>query len=271
MTEKELRQKYASVMLGWKGRKESDGSHKAIIDLYNSQKKLPRGYKVKYTDQWCATTVSAAAIKAGLTAIIPVECSCPQMIELAKAMKIWQEKDNYTPKLGDIVLYDWQDNGIGDNTGVPDHIGVVTEVNSKSFTVTEGNKNDCVCDRVMAINGRYIRGFICPNFSSLATKEEPKKNTTAATITTAAKQKVEAAKKFNKSLAGTYEVTASDYLNLRYGAGTSKGIITKLKSGKKVKNYGYYTEVNGVKWLYVMVSINGVTHTGFCSSQFLKK
>ena len=32
-------------------------------------------------------------------------------------MGCWQENDAYVPSPGDAILYDWQDNGIGDNTG----------------------------------------------------------------------------------------------------------------------------------------------------------
>ena len=41
----------------WLGKNEADGSHKAIIDIYNAHKPLAQGYKVKYTDSWCATFV----------------------------------------------------------------------------------------------------------------------------------------------------------------------------------------------------------------------
>ena len=44
-----------------------------------------------------------------------------------------------------------------------------------------------------------------------------------------------------------------------------------LPNGTKVRNYGYYTLTGGVKWLYVQVSHNGVTYTGFMSSQYLRK
>ena len=60
MTESEKRQSVVQVMRGWIGRKESDGSHKAIIDIYNNHKPLAQNYKVKYTDSWCMTTASAA-------------------------------------------------------------------------------------------------------------------------------------------------------------------------------------------------------------------
>ena len=97
MTEKEIRSKVVEIAKGWLGCKESDGSHKKIIDTYNACKPLPRSYAVKYTDAWCATFASAVGIKAGLTDIIPRECSCNQFIQLAKNMGIWVENDAYTP------------------------------------------------------------------------------------------------------------------------------------------------------------------------------
>ncbi|MFR7474707.1 hypothetical protein [Frisingicoccus sp.] len=117
MTEKEIRSKVVEIAKGWLGCKESDGSHKKIIDTYNACKPLPRSYAVKYTDAWCTTFASAVGIKAGLTDIIPRECSCNQFIQLAKNMGIWVENDAYTPSAGDMILYDWDDNGVGDNTG----------------------------------------------------------------------------------------------------------------------------------------------------------
>ena len=57
----------------WLGLKESDGSFKVIIDTYNGHKPLARGYKLKYTDEWCAGFASACAIACGATDIIPTE------------------------------------------------------------------------------------------------------------------------------------------------------------------------------------------------------
>ena len=93
MTEKELREKYVDGIIEWVGMDRAKGTHKPIIDLYNSQKPLPRGYKVTYKDAYCATTTSAGAIKAGLQDIIPIECSCSKVIEIAKKMGIWEEND----------------------------------------------------------------------------------------------------------------------------------------------------------------------------------
>lgn len=146
------------------GVKEGTVLHHKIIDRYNSRKPLPRGYAVKYTDPWCATFISYLAIVMGYTDIIPVECGCPQMITLAKQMGIWVEDDSYVPKPGDIPLYDWQDSGVGDNTGTADHIGIVEKVVGNMETVIEGNYQDSVKRRELAVNGRYIRGYIVPRY-----------------------------------------------------------------------------------------------------------
>ena len=47
----------------WLNKNEKDNSFKEIVDIYNSHKPLARGYKVKYTDEWCAAFISAVAIK----------------------------------------------------------------------------------------------------------------------------------------------------------------------------------------------------------------
>ena len=151
----------------WIGLRENNGGHKAIIDLYNAHKPLARGYKVKYTDEWCATFVSAVAIKCGATDIIPTECSCGRMIQLMQQMGIWIEDESKTPPLpGDILMYDWGDNGRGDNKGWPDHVGYVDSVKDGIITVIEGNLNNGVARRTIAVNGRYIRGYGRPKYKT---------------------------------------------------------------------------------------------------------
>lgn len=179
MTELEVRQKYINILYNWykQGLKESNGSHMTIINIYNAHKPLAQGYKVKSTDSWCATTVSAAAVKAEqetslkYTSIIPTECSCPRQVALFKKLGEWQENDAYVPTIGDVIYYDWQDNGIGNNTGTPDHVGVVYSVSAGWITVIEGNKADAIGLRRIAVNGKYIRGFGVPKYSKLASNK----------------------------------------------------------------------------------------------------
>ena len=148
----------------WLGKNEADGSHKEIIDIYNAHKPLARGYKVKYTDSWCATTISALAIECNATDIIPTECGCGEMIKLCQEHGIWVEDDAYIPAPGDILFYDWQDSGKGDNKGWPDHVGIVESVAGSIITVIEGNYKDAVSRRTIGVNAMNIRGYAVPKY-----------------------------------------------------------------------------------------------------------
>lgn len=160
--------KYASKVVAqakvWLGKKESDGSFKEIIDTYNKHKPLARGYAVKYTDNWCATFVSAVAIKLGYTDIIPTECGCEKMIELFKAGGNWVEDESATPGIGWFLFYDWQDNGIGDNKGWSEHVGIIESVVNGIITVIEGNYSESVKRRTLSVNSKYIRGYGVPKY-----------------------------------------------------------------------------------------------------------
>lgn len=95
------------------------------------------------------------------------------------------------------------------------------------------------------------------------------KNETVATKTT---QKIATgtAQKLSKSLAGTYKVTASS-LNVRNNAGTKAEKMVAIPKDTEVKNFGYYSEDNGTKWLYIQFKYKDVLYTGFASSKYLKK
>ncbi len=173
ISEQQLRQKVVSTAVGYLGCKESDGSHKKIIDIYNSHKPLARGYKMPYTVAWCATFVSAVSILCELTAIMPTECGCERMIELYKKLGRWQENDAHVPSPGDVIFYDWDDSGKGDDTGWSDHVGIVVSVSGSSIKVIEGNKSDAVGYRTIAVNAKGIRGFGLPDYASAATTQTP--------------------------------------------------------------------------------------------------
>lgn len=249
--------KYASKVVeqaqAWLGSTEGTSKHKAIIDIYNAHRPLARGYKVKYTDAWCATFVSAVAIKLGYTDIIPTECGCGKMIELFKKLGSWVEDENRTPNPGDIIFYDWQDSGVGDNKGNADHVGIVEKVANGKITVIEGNhdgddadKIDGVERRVIAVNGKYIRGYGVPKYDGNII-EEP----------------ASYSKEYSNKI---YTVTAS-WLYMRAGAGLTKRAIKSLKNGEKVECYGYYTKAGTTTWLYVK---DKTGQRGFCSKAYLK-
>ncbi len=147
----------------WLGLKKSDGSYQVILDTYNDHKPLARGYKVQRGDAWCATFASACAIAAGRADAVPLECSCKNQVDGWKKMGKWVENDAYVPKPDAYIYYDWDDSGKGDNTGWPDHVGIVESCDGKKITVIEGNKGGKVARRTLDVNGKYIRGYGVPD------------------------------------------------------------------------------------------------------------
>ena len=165
MTETELRNKIVEQARGWIGLKETDGSFKPIIDRYNAITPLPAGYRMSYTDPWCAAFVSAVGAACGLTDIILPECSCDRMIALYKARGLWQEGDAYAAKPGDLIFYDW------DGDRVSDHVGLVVAVEGEYLRVVEGNKSDAVGERRVHMDNACIRGYGQPDYATHATEE----------------------------------------------------------------------------------------------------
>ena len=163
-----LRLKLVETAESWLNCNEQDGSHRPIIDLYNQYEPLAEGYEVQYDDQWCATFVSAAAIQAELTQIIPTECGCQRQIGLFQNLGSWEEADDYLPLPGDIIYYcrNNKDN-INDCTGWSDHVGIVVGTNGKRIKVIEGNYGDAVGYRYLPANALIIRGYAIPDYSQL--------------------------------------------------------------------------------------------------------
>jgi hypothetical protein len=148
----------------WLGRKESDGTHMDIVDLYNSHTPLARGYEVTYEDEWCATFVSAVSIGCNMTDIIPTECGCEPQIELFQEMDCWEENDDYIPLPGDVIFYHWNCLELGDCDGWSDHVGLVVGTLGPFIKVIEGNKDDAVGYRYIIRWDPRIRGYGLPEY-----------------------------------------------------------------------------------------------------------
>lgn len=261
MTEKQLRQKIVDTAVAWYGCKESDGSHKKIIDVYNSHKPLARGYKMKYTDAWCSTFASAVAIKAGLTDIIPTECGCEKHTELFKKKGAWVEDDAYTPKAGDYIFYDWDDSGVGDDKGYADHIGIVVSVTGNTIKVIEGNMSNSVGYRNIKVNAKYIRGYGVPNYASKATEEEKEdpKPVTPVTPTNNLQYKVGDLVQFT----GCLHYTSS------YKSGVAKGCkagLAKVTNISKGQPHPYHLKAEAGKGSTVWGWVNASDIAGKATS-----
>ena len=162
----DIRKAAVSAAASYIGCKEKDGSHRKIIDLYNSQKPLPRGYGVKYTDAWCAAFVSAVGVKLGISHILLPECGVGDMVALYKRENRFRAPKNHTPKVGDLIVYDWGGDGRGD------HIGIIEKVENGRLTVIEGNYQDGVGRRQVTKNSKNILGYCLPDYESCSGKTD---------------------------------------------------------------------------------------------------
>ena len=161
-------QAMVDVMSTWINFSEVNNKYKGIIDIYNSKKPWPRGYKVKYSDEWCATCVSAAALMSGTVKYTGRECGVPQFITYFKERGRWEEDCSVRPEPGDLIIYGWS---IGANITVfgnnwsASHIGVVESVKGSKITVIEGNMGiGTVGRRTINQGWRFIRGYCRPKY-----------------------------------------------------------------------------------------------------------
>lgn len=173
MTETELRQKVVDTASSWLGTREYSTKHQGMLDIYNAQRPLPRGTRMLSSWPWCAAFVSTVSLQCGLRDIMPTECGCPSMIRLYQELGRWIEDDAYVPSPADVIFYDWQDTGYGDNAGQADHVGIVVACTDGMMTIIEGNCDNAVKLRQIAVNARYIRGYGVPDFASKADGAEP--------------------------------------------------------------------------------------------------
>lgn len=222
-TEMSDREKPVNYLKQYLGIKEGSAEHKAILAVFNDSGLCSR-YKMTVNDAWCATAVSAAFIATGLTDIFPcVECGCDRMIALAKTAGIWIENDAYVPSMGDVILYDWQDSGSGDNTGGSDHVGIVVSVSNNTIKVIEGNTSDTVGYRSIAVNGKYIRGYITPKYSTSAS--------TGTNTQTATKTVAEVAQEVVAGKWGNGDARKTALTNAGYDYDAVQAAVNKLVSG----------------------------------------
>lgn len=213
-----------NIARGWIGCKESDGSHKQIIDVYNSYTPHPRNYTLKYTDSWCMGFASACFIKAGLAALCPIECSCGTAIELAKTMGIWEENEDIIPPVGALIMYDWDK-----KDGWPEHVGIIESISGNKLTVIEGNKSDTVGHRTINVGDASIRGYVLIKYDG-------------ATATPAPSQSASLEKNVNYQV----KVNTKSGVNCREEPNTGGSKITAYANGAVLN---VTKEANG--WLYV--------------------
>lgn len=142
MTYKDFAARYIGTRAGSK-------QHRSIVDGYNRITPLPDGYRLQYTDAWCAGFASYVLYSCGAVNG-PYSVSVYQMKHKAQANKQIAK----TPRVNDLILYNWN----GD--GVPDHVGIISEISGGTLSVIEGNMSRSVGVRKISKGSHYIDCYI---------------------------------------------------------------------------------------------------------------
>ena len=139
--------------------------HLKLVRDYNSVHPLPVGYPVKNTDDWCDVFVTTVFQREGLSHLIGRECGVERHIQIFKHLGIWNENGASTPKSGDIITFNW-DQDSQPNNGFADHIGIVEYVENGLIHTIEGNSGyvGTVKRYVYRIGHGNIRGFATPRY-----------------------------------------------------------------------------------------------------------
>ena len=150
----------AASLVGVRG---GTAAHQQLVNDYNSVKPLPVGYAVKATDDWCDIFVTTVFQREGLSGLIGRECGVERHIQIFKRLGIWNEDGTTTPKAGDIITFNWDQN-TQQNNGFADHIGIVESVSNGIIHTIEGNSNNQVRRNTYRIGHGNIRGFATPRY-----------------------------------------------------------------------------------------------------------
>ena len=147
------------------GARTGSAAHQQLVNDYNSIKPLPVGYEVKMTDDWCDVFVTTVFQREGLSGLIGRECGVERHIQIFKRLGIWNENGASTPKAGDIITFNW-DQDYQSNDGWADHIGIVERVENGLIHTIEGNSGavGTVKRNVYRIGHGNIRGFATPRY-----------------------------------------------------------------------------------------------------------
>ena len=119
-------------------------------------------YGYNYRIAWCACFVSWCANECGYidSGIMPKYKWCMDAKEWFIERSRWISGNQYRPKGGDIIFFDWNSDGVIDHTGVV----VGTDATGKIKTI-EGNKDDAVRnDRVVYVGDPTICGYGIPGY-----------------------------------------------------------------------------------------------------------
>lgn len=152
--------KILEIAEGYYGINESSPAFFHLIDFYNTITPLPRGYRMNYSDSWCAAYVSVVMRRAGIENF-PYECGCSEMFN--KLRDRGCHILGRPPMPGEIVFFK------------SSHVGIVNGWGDENWNVPtiEGNSGDMCAHRNHNMFDKNILGWCSPyRYSSEEIKKQ---------------------------------------------------------------------------------------------------
>lgn len=142
------------------GRAFTGGSNQAIVEVALTQLGNVGGepywswYGFDSRVEWCACFVSWCADQCGFidNGLIPKFAGCVEGSEWFMTNGRWENR-NYEPKAGDIIFFDWE------NDGITDHVGIVEKCEDGTVYTVEGNSNDSCRANTYTVGNSVIYGY----------------------------------------------------------------------------------------------------------------
>ena len=147
------------------GRAFTSGGNQAIVEVALTQLGNEGGepywswYGFNGRVEWCACFVSWCSEQCGYleSGIIPKFSLCSDGVNWFKGRGQWQDK-NYEPQAGDLIFFDWG------NDGSIDHVGIVEKCENGTVYTVEGNSGDACKQQSYPVGSGSIYGYGVPNY-----------------------------------------------------------------------------------------------------------
>ena len=116
-------------------------------------------YGYPYKVEWCVIFVSWCADQCGYLdeGVLPKMEGVLPLVDWFRERDQWQYRD-YEPNSGDLIFYDWE------NDGITDHVGIVERVENGLIYSIEGNVDDRCIENSHYIGTASIYGFGMPRY-----------------------------------------------------------------------------------------------------------
>ena len=147
------------------GRAFTSGGNQAIVEVALTQLGNEGGqpywswYGFSGRVEWCACFTSWCADQCGYleSGIIPKFSLCSDGVNWFKGKGQWQDR-NYEPQAGDIIFFDWG------NDGSIDHVGIVEKCENGTVYTVEGNSGDACRQQSYPVGSSSIYGYGVPQY-----------------------------------------------------------------------------------------------------------